>query len=256
MCGLAGFIDPGRGRGGDELRAVAGRMAGELTHRGPDDGGAWADAAAGFGVGHRRLSILELSPAGHQPMISASGRFVIAFNGEIYNFKEIRSDLEKTGMAPAWRGNSDTEAMLEAISAWGLKKALGRFIGMFAFALWDRNERTLFLVRDRMGEKPLYYGWSGAAFLFASELKAMKAFPGFANRIDRDALAEFMTRGSIPSPRSIYEGISKLAPGNVLEFRAAEGRARTWAYWSLSECAESAQGNMLAADDDSAAEQL
>lgn len=211
-------------------------MAVTLDHRGPNDYGVWCDSGAGIALAHRRLSILDLSPAGHQPMHSASGRYVIAFNGEVYNFADLRLQLVKVGAAPAWRGHSDTEVLLAAIEAWGLEVALRRCVGMFALALWDRCEHALFLARDRLGEKPLYYGWQDSGgnrvFLFGSELKALRAHPAFLAQIDRSALAEFMRFGYVPTPRSIYRGIGKLPPGTWLRVAPDATPIR---YWSLAE---------------------
>jgi asparagine synthase (glutamine-hydrolysing) len=235
MCGFAGFL-------GGDLRCLTERatmletMANRIRHRGPDDSGVWCDADTLFGFGHRRLAIVDLSPAGHQPMASASGRYFIAFNGEIYNHLEIRAELEKNGAAPQWRGYSDTETLLAGIEAWGVDDLVIRAVGMFAFALWDRQARTLTLARDRLGEKPLYYGWQSArgnrAFLFASELKALHPHPAFERAIDRDALCVYMRHNNVAGERSIYRGISKLRPGHLLEIslRAPEPMVR--AYWS------------------------
>ena len=217
MCGITGFIDFSRRFAPDDLRAVIGRMTDTLVHRGPDDGGVWVDAEAGIALGHRRLSILDLSPAGCQPMTSGSGRYVIVFNGEIYNFRQLRRELEEAlPEAKSWRGHSDTEVMLAAFETWGVAKAVPKFTGMFSIALWDRQERLLYLVRDRTGEKPLYYGWSGQAFLFGSELKACRAYPGFNAVIDRNALSLLLRHNYIPTPYSIYQGIGKLLPGTIL----------------------------------------
>ncbi|WP_242097951.1 asparagine synthase (glutamine-hydrolyzing) [Sphingomonas sp. CROZ-RG-20F-R02-07] len=195
-------------------------MTGPLRHRGPDDSGRWDDPDAGSGprmvLGHRRLAIVDLSPLGHQPMASVDGRWMIAFNGEIYNHLAIRTELDAAALAPAWRGHSDTETLVAAIAAWGLEATIARAVGMFAIALWDRRERVLHLVRDRFGEKPLYYGWVGGDFLFASELKALRAHPGFTNPIDRDALAAFAARTYVPAPHSIYRDVYKLEQGCIL----------------------------------------
>ena len=215
MCGFAGFLIAG-GEAPGSLEAVATGMALAIQHRGPDDAGAWADAPAGIAFGHRRLSIVDLSPAGHQPMVSACGRFVIAFNGEIYNHLELRAELALTAAAPAWRGHSDTETLLAAIEHWGVETTLEKTVGMFAIALWDVRERTLHLARDRFGEKPLYYGWVNDAFVFGSELKALRAYPGFANPVSREALALYMRFTYVPAPHSIYQGIYKLEPGCLL----------------------------------------
>lgn len=214
MCGIAGILGPSAGD--PQLLAA---MAEPIRHRGPDAGGAWADAEAGIGLAHRRLSIVDLSPHGAQPMASSSGRFVLSFNGEIYNHREIRAELDGIGATAegGWRGHSDTETLVEAIAQWGLEATLQRATGMFALALWDRKTRTLSLVRDRFGEKPLYYGWVGRDLLFASELKAIRVHPGFDATIDRTAVAALCARAYIPTPLSIYRGIFKLQPGCILE---------------------------------------
>ncbi len=214
MCGIAGFVNPSRDATGNDMLSVVVAMANALRHRGPDDSGTWLDPAAGIALGHRRLSVVDLSPLGHQPMQSASGRYVIVFNGEIYNFRALRAELEKRGHA--FRGHSDTEVMLAAITEWGVLKAVPRFNGMFAFALWDREEHKLHLARDRFGEKPLYYGRFGGTFMFASELKALRVHPRFDGDIDRDALGLYMRYGYVPTPYCIYRGVRKLPPGTVL----------------------------------------
>ncbi|MCL6697369.1 asparagine synthase (glutamine-hydrolyzing) [Sphingomonas sp. NSE70-1] len=213
MCGIAGLftldrIDP----------ALLRRMGDAIAHRGPDDQGIWSDESAGIGFSHRRLSILDLSAEGHQPMHSANGRFVICFNGEIYNHAEIRTELEQAGLTPetGWRGHSDTEILLQAFVAWGVEVAISRTVGMFALALWDRQERLLHLARDRFGEKPLFYGWAGRDLVFGSELKALRTHPKFEPTIDRAALKAFVARTYIPAPLSIYRGIFKLLPGTIL----------------------------------------
>lgn len=216
-------------------------MTNTISHRGPDASGAWVDKEVGVALGHRRLSILDLSPHGHQPMASASGRYVIAFNGEIYNHRALRDELIKDGVGPEWRGHSDTEVMLAAFEQWGLEEALPRFNGMFAFALWDKRERMLHLVRDRFGEKPLYYGWIGDAFLFGSELKALKPHPSWRGEIDRGAVALYMRHTYIPAPYSIYRGIRKLLPAHVLSISLANGKCEmppSRAYWSAKDVAE------------------
>ncbi len=222
MCGIAGFV----GNGADP--STIGRMTGVIAHRGPDDQGAWSDPDAGVVLGHRRLSILELSPLGHQPMTAVSGRYVLVYNGEIYDHLAIRAELEAQGAAPPWRGHSDTETLLAAIDAWGIDRALGRATGMFAIALWDRHDRTLTLARDRFGEKPLYYGWAGGLFAFSSEIGAIRALPGFDNPVDRAALSSLLSRTYIPCPQSIYRGLFKLPPGSILTLTpAAAARPRT-----------------------------
>lgn len=215
MCGIAGIFDT---RARRDLREEAGRMTRSLLHRGPDDEGVWSDPC-GIALGHRRLAVVDLSTAGHQPMLSAHGRFVLAFNGEIYNHRAIRGDVEGTGAAPAWRGHSDTETLLAAFEVWGVEATLRRTVGMFALAVWDSQERTLHLARDRFGEKPLYYGWSDGAFLFGSELKAIRAFGGFGNHVCSQALEQYLRLSYVPAPRSIYRDVYKLEPGCILSVR-------------------------------------
>jgi len=251
MCGIAGFLGPA-GAGG-ELEALAGAMAGSLAHRGPDDAGSWADGEAGIGLGHRRLSIIDLSAAGHQPMVSANGRYVLAYNGEVYNAAELRRDLERAGTS--FRGSSDTEAMLEGIARWGLRATLKRLIGMFAFALWDSRERELTLVRDRLGIKPLYWGRFGDTFLFGSELSALKRHPGFSPQIDRDALASFLRFNYVPAPQSIFCGVHKLRPGHLLTVRAGQ-EPKIEAWWTLQEARESGRAKPFAGSDDEAVNAL
>src|SRR5688572_27593438 len=204
MCGIAGFLSS-RAIDPEYAHDTLGAMTGVLAHRGPDDSGQWVDDDAGIALGHRRLSIVDLSPNGHQPMHSATGRWVISFNGEIYNFQDLRRELVSRGCR--FRGHCDTEVLLAAVEAWGLQGALERFNGMFAFAIWDRQDRVLHLVRDRPGEKPLYYGWVGETFVFASELKALRAHDGFDPEIDRDAITLFLRLAYIPAPHSIYRGV-------------------------------------------------
>lgn len=254
MCGLAGFL--GAGDEATLLRTKAIAMADALVHRGPDDAGAWVDADAGIALGHRRLSIIDLSEAGHQPMRSASGRWVIAYNGEIYNHLELRSLLDAQRAAPAWRGHSDTETLLAAIQAWGLDETLRRCVGMFAFALWDREDRVLHLARDRLGEKPLYYGWQGGVFLFGSELKALRAHPAFESAVDRDALALLLRGNCVPAPYSIHQGIRKLTPGTSLRVSRTVRDAAPVPYWSLAEVAEQGVASPAELDGDALVEQL
>ncbi len=255
MCGLTGFWETsGRRTEADLCRTVQG-MAGTLHHRGPDDGGEWADARAGVALGFRRLAIVDLSPAGHQPMTSASERYVIAFNGEVYNFAALRRELAAQNAAPAFRGGSDTEVMLAAIEAWGLEAAVKRFVGMFAFALWDRQERALHLVRDRLGIKPLYYGWAGDTLLFGSELKALRAHPAFRPEIDRDVLTLLLRHSYIPAPYSIYKGVRKLPPGTILSLRGA-GDAQPAPYWSARDAAAAGLADPFTGSDSEAADGL
>ncbi|HEY9874069.1 MAG TPA: asparagine synthase (glutamine-hydrolyzing) [Candidatus Obscuribacterales bacterium] len=236
MCGIAGFLDLSCQLESDRLQATVVQMANTLIHRGPDDGGTWVDASSGIALGHRRLSIVDLSPQGHQPMLSANGRYAIVFNGEIYNFLELRQTLEHLGHR--FRGHSDTEIMLASFSEWGLEQAVKRFNGMFAFALWDTQERVLHLGRDRLGEKPLYYGWVGQTFLFGSELKALKAHPHFKCEINPDALTLYLRHNCIPAPYSIYQGIYKLPPGCILTVGSTASVCEPVSYWSVKEAAE------------------
>jgi asparagine synthase (glutamine-hydrolysing) len=211
MCGIAGIISADR-----PDPALLARMGEVIAHRGPDDIGVWIDENAKIGFSHRRLSIIDLSPAGHQPMRSADGRYVLSYNGEIYNHAEIRREIDSQFGKQAWRGHSDTETLVEAIARWGLEAALTRCVGMFALSLWDAKERRLYLARDRFGEKPLYYGWVGGDFVFASELPAIQLHPRFDNRISRTAVRTFVSRTYIPAPLSIFERIYKLQPGYIL----------------------------------------
>ena len=235
MCGVSGCWSPTRG--GPPIGLIATRMADAVAHRGPDDHGCWSDEAAGIALSHRRLSIVDLSPLGHQPMASASGRFVITFNGEVYNHRQLRQELVAAGTT-GFRGHSDTEVMLAAIELWGLVAAVKRFVGMFVFALWDRRERVLHLVRDRLGIKPVYYGWAGETLLFGSELKALTAHPEFRGEVDRNALAMFMRVGCIPAPYSIYRGVHKLSAGTILSFSSPTDTGTCLTYWSAREVAE------------------
>ncbi|MCU1430166.1 MAG: asparagine synthase, glutamine-hydrolyzing [Actinomycetia bacterium] len=216
MCGIAGVVERAgaspRSRG--DLAALAQRMADRLAHRGPDGSGRWEDVDAGVAFAQRRLAVIDLSPTGAQPMTSASGRYVIVCNGELYNFRALRATLEAQGVR--FRGTCDTEVLLGAIETWGLHEALERANGMFAFALWDTRDRTLQLVRDRLGEKPCYYGWAGSAFVFASECKALRAHPAFAAPVDRSVLGSYLRFGYVPQPWCIYEGFRQLPAGSVL----------------------------------------
>ncbi len=238
MCGLTGIFEATRRTAPEELQVTVSRMADTLRHRGPDDGGVWVDERAGIAMGHRRLSIVDLSPEGRQPMQSECGRYVVVFNGEIYNFGQLRQELASLGHS--FRGHSDTEVLLAGVVQWGLGQAVNRFIGMFAFALWDRKEYVLYLVRDRLGIKPLYYGWMGTTFLFGSELKALRAHPDFKGNINRSALALYLRFCCIPAPYSIYEGIYKLPPGTILTLPSVDKGANSApiAYWSAREAAE------------------
>ncbi len=224
MCGIAGVLSSvGRHV---TAEAVSG-MALALRHRGPDDAGVWVDADSGVALAHRRLAILDLTPAGHQPMVSANGRFVIVFNGEIYNHGDLRAQLRGVN----WRGHSDTETLVAGFEQWGIRATIQRTVGMFAFAVWDRQAGTLTLGRDRLGEKPLYYGWQGETLLFASELKALRAHPAFAADIDRGALALLMRYSAVPAPYSIYRGIRKLVPGTLVTIVPGQMQAEPERYW-------------------------
>lgn len=261
MCGLAGYMSFSAQQ---KLAETVFVMAKAIRHRGPDDAGVWVDEQVGIALGHRRLSIVDLSMAGHQPMLSASGRFVIAFNGEIYNHLSLRAELHADGAAPVWRGHSDTETLLAAIEHWGVVATLQRCVGMFSIALWNQESCTLTLARDRFGEKPLYYGWVGThaqrAFVFGSELKAVRAYPGFANPVCRDALAQYMRFMYVPAPRTIYEGIFKLEPGCLLTIRGqppvdapaqpqrpgqAYDTLQVLRWWSLANAVESGAKNLI-----------
>ncbi|MFS0756801.1 asparagine synthase (glutamine-hydrolyzing) [Noviherbaspirillum sp. 1P10PC] len=252
MCGISGFLSSDNSH---DFDSSVHDMAQALLHRGPDGGGVWSDAARGVALGHRRLAIVDLSPAGRQPMHSACGRYVMAFNGEIYNHQELRRQLNES-----WRGHSDTETLLAAFSHWGIEATLQRTVGMFAIALWDRMERRLYLMRDRMGEKPLYYGWGRNVFFFGSELKALRQHPGFSNEIDRDALCLYFRQNYIPAPRSIYRNICKLEPGCMLSLTLADATTappsplsapaafrglKLHRWWSLHDVAQAGQRNPI-----------
>ena len=253
MCGIAGVLDAAASQ--DALRASVQAMTDRLIHRGPDSAGIWLDPLNGLALGHRRLAVVDLSPAGAQPMTSASGRFVIVLNGEIYNHQRLRADLGEQ----CWRGHSDTETLLAAIEAWGLEHALQRAIGMFALAVWDANLRTLTLARDRMGEKPLYYGRCGSGWAFASELQPIRALPGFGGDIDIASLAGYLRHGYVCGRRSIYKGIERLAPGAMLRIRSegmsliAEEPRR---YWSLSDAVADGVSQPFTGDERDAQDEL
>ncbi|WP_332879718.1 asparagine synthase (glutamine-hydrolyzing) [Massilia sp. S19_KUP03_FR1] len=236
MCGFTGYLGMTSFGIQAEQKILLKRMTDTLAHRGPDDAGYWCDSERGIALGHRRLSILDLSDAGHQPMRSPAGRYVIVFNGEIYNHMLMREELDKGPAAPAWRGHSDTETLLAGFDVWGVEGTVKRALGMFAFAVWDRQTHMLTLGRDRVGEKPLYYGWQGrgsqAVFLFGSELKALRTHPSFDNIIDRGSLCLQLRHSYVPAPYSIYRGIAKLAPGCLLTVSARQPETRSWTYWS------------------------
>ena len=242
MCGLAGFLGSVPPHDATDGISAVRHMTAAIRHRGPDDSGYWQDASQCIFLGHRRLSIVDLSPAGHQPMQSSGGRYVIVFNGEIYNHLSLREKLEAQGRAPVWRGHADTETLLAGFDAWGIQATIEQAVGMFAFAVWDRQAATLTLGRDRLGEKPLYYGWQGhgrhAAFLFGSELKALRAHPAFEGRIDRGALSLQLRYNYVPAPYSIYEGIAKLPPGSLLTISLKQREPQLTRYWSGVRTAE------------------
>jgi asparagine synthase (glutamine-hydrolysing) len=252
VCGLTGFWKSSAAPDSVLAECVE-RMATTLTHRGPDDAGTWVDGAAGIAFGFRRLAIIDLSPTGHQPMVSIDGRYVVIFNGEIYNYRDLRKELENGGRT--LRGQSDTEVVLEACAEWGIDAALGRFVGMFAFAVWDREHRELTLCRDRLGKKPLYYTKVGTTFVFGSELKALCAYPGFRGTVDRDALALYLRFSYVPAPHSIYAGVCKLPPGHVAVVRQG-GEPEIRCYWDARDIVRGALENRLAISDAEAVDSL
>jgi asparagine synthase (glutamine-hydrolysing) len=300
MCGIVGFITGQVGSGVD-LKALSTQMAKAISYRGPDDFGAWVDGSLGVALAHRRLSVIDLSAAGHQPMASASDRFVISFNGEIYNHLSLRAELDLLAASKCvsitWRGHSDTETLLAGFELWGIEATLHRAVGMFAIAVWDKISCSLTLARDRLGEKPLYYGWVGSpigkaeksavqlgelsqitvdqtepgqAFVFGSELKALKAFSGFSNEVCREALAEYMRFMVVPAPRSIYKGIYKLEPGCMLTIKGgldseapaqplrpgqSHGSVSIKRWWALANVVEQGSANLLN-DETQAIEQI
>ncbi|MCC6338253.1 MAG: asparagine synthase (glutamine-hydrolyzing) [Myxococcales bacterium] len=250
MCGVTGFWAPGLEEASAQVMAQA------LAHRGPDDSGVLRCGVNGPVLAHRRLSIIDLSPAGHQPMTSASGRYVITFNGEVFNFAALRKELERAGKAPPWRGSSDTEVMLAAIEAWGLEPAVGRFIGMFAFALWDGQEQRLHLVRDRVGIKPLYWSKVERGLGFGSELKALRRLPGFVTRINRVALAGFLRANCVPGEASIFEETRRVLPGTFLTFSAPTAAPTTTRYWDAVGVARASLAEPFQGTEREAIEQL
>jgi asparagine synthase (glutamine-hydrolysing) len=253
MCGIAGFLNGASNELSRELGEVSSAMKVSLQHRGPDDHGVWIDENAGVALVHRRLSILDLSPAGHQPMISADERFVIIYNGEVYSYQPIAAELAASGIK--FRGHSDTEAILNSFAVNGVEATLKRMIGMFAIALWDRRDRTLTLIRDRLGIKPLYWAKFGKLFLFGSELKALRAHPGWAAEIDRDAVAAYMRHNYIPAPHTIYRGVYKLEPGTILTL-PWQGEPQISRFWNARTVAHNGMLHPLAADDAELTEQL
>jgi asparagine synthase (glutamine-hydrolysing) len=262
MCGFTGALCSIAKK---DLEQSIRNMTETIHHRGPDDVGVWADESVGIALGHRRLSIVDLSSAGHQPMHSSCDRFVIVFNGEIYNHLDLRNQLSVDSRQHQWKGHSDTETLLACFEAWGIEQTLAKTVGMFALALWDKQERKLYLTRDRLGEKPLYYGWVDGAFVFGSELKALRAYPGFNNAISRDALSLYLQYNYVPTPHSIYENIYKLTPGCCLSLTAAavvtslsvapavDGEydgLTLHRWWSLGEAVESGSKHIIKNEDD------
>lgn len=263
MCGIAGFLTLPESESAEHLTHVVGEMVEVQEHRGPNDQGTWADPKSGIALGHCRLSILDLSEQGHQPMLSSCGQFVLIYNGEIYNCNELRKELIQSGHR--FRGHSDTEVLLEAISQWGIQKTLPKLQGMFAFAIWNRSERTLTLVRDRIGIKPLYYGMLGNQFVFSSELKGMKKHPGFQGEIETASVALLMRHNYIPAPYSIYKKIHKLPPGTLLEISFEElfGESSSQAacfkpipYWQLTDAIRNGQNNLFSGSYEQAVDEL
>lgn len=257
MCGIAGLVGGVKERAdAPELRTSLERMSAALMHRGPDDEGYWSDPEQAIGLAHRRLSIVDLSLAGHQPMQSACGRFVLAFNGEIYNFGALRKEIERAGVIERWRGHSDTEVLLAAFHAWGVRAAIQRCVGPFAFGLWDREERTLTLGRDRLGEKPLYYGRIGGTFAFASDLAALRRHPRWHGEIDRNSLALLLRHNYVPAPYSIFRNIFKLRPGCLLRLRSGATDPEIEPYWDAARVVAQAQSSLFDGSPDEAVDRL
>jgi asparagine synthase (glutamine-hydrolysing) len=251
VCGITGYWSSSRAS-----EALALKMAEQIQTRGPDDCGAWLGANAGLALAHRRLSIVDLSPAGHQPMVSACRQFSLAYNGEIYNHDDLRCELESEIGSITWRGHSDTEVLLKGLQHWGVELTLKKLNGMFAFGYWDEGKKRLYLARDRMGEKPLYFGKQNGTFLFGSELKALKAHPEFHAEINRDALALFMRHNYIPAPYSIYQHIRKLKPAHfVVVSDQGKSISEQQCYWDLTSVAENGLKNQIT-DEQQALEQL
>jgi asparagine synthase (glutamine-hydrolysing) len=256
MCGFAGLFE-GVPSDAGRLQAMIDACRDRLVHRGPDDAASWIDAEDGIALGHRRLSIIDLSAAGRQPMLSARGRYVLAFNGEIYNYVDLRRDLE--AMGDGFRGHSDTEVMLAGVARWGLPDTLRKCNGMFAGAVWDRRLRTLSLFRDRFGQKPLYYGWAGGSLVFGSELGALTAHPKLDRALDRTSLELFLRHGYVPAPRTIYDRVHKLPPGTWTSCTADDlvnAQLTPVAYWSAAEAARTGLADPFSGDEAAAIETL
>jgi len=254
MCGLAGLFRKG-GASAEELESLARAMTGPIRHRGPDDDGVFVVPEAGVALGFRRLAIIDLSPAGHQPMTSESGRFTLVFNGEVYNHHALREELLALGHR--FRGHSDTEVILAAFESWGIAAAVPRFVGMFAIAVWDAGERSLTLIRDRLGIKPMFYWSGGRDFAFGSELKSLAAVPGFERRLDRDALASYLRFLYVPAPATIYQGVRKLPPGHLITIRdPSVPLPLPEAYWSALTAARDGASTQLVSSDEEAVDRL
>ena len=254
MCGFAGVYAPGAMRGADLEQTVA-EMAAAISHRGPDDHGLWCDQERGIGLGFRRLSIIDLSANGHQPMESAHGRFWMVFNGEIYNYTDIRADLEHVGAR--FRGGSDTEVILAAFEHWGIEQAVRRFVGMFAIAVWDTGEHTLTLIRDRLGIKPLFVYARDGVVAFGSEMKALMELPGFDRTLDLDAVAEYLRHLYVSAPRSMFKHVSKIPPGHLLRItRDMPGYAAPEPYWSLTDVVQRGLTTGFSGTDEEALDEL
>lgn len=250
MCGFTGVLS--QIDWSNQAEQLLDAMGAAIGHRGPNDKGAWFDKDAGIGFAHTRLAVVDLSPAGHQPMHASSGRYVIAFNGEIYNHLQLRKELQGQN----WRGHSDTETLLAGFDAWGIEATIERSVGMFAFAVWDKHRQQLILGRDRAGEKPLYYGWHGESFLFGSELKALKKHPNFNNTLNSDAIAAFLSRSYIPTPLSIYKHINKLIPGSLLYVSRAKPDPVIKQYWSALDKAMAGVRAPFMGDEEEAVDEL
>ncbi len=254
MCGIAGYIDP-LNFNSSEASSITRRMGDRLAHRGPDGAGEWFDENLGIALVHRRLAILELSEAGSQPMLSPSGRYCVVFNGEIYNHLELRKIIDSSHLSVTWRGNSDTETLVASFDVWGIDKTLRDTVGMFAIAVWDRHEKTLTLARDRLGEKPLYFGWQGSVFIFASELQAIREHPSFKKEIDREALPAYFRGGYVPAPHTVWKGIKKLPPGTYCTIPLKVGSSDQISftpYWALEQVRSQPTFNSFRYDDKSA----
>lgn len=249
MCGIAGLIDFSCSTSAEQLERQACRMGDAQNSRGPDGAGQWSEPESGIGLDHRRLAIIDLTEEGVQPMHSSSGRYVTVYNGEIYNYRELRAELEQTEGFSGWRGHSDTEVMLEAVEQWGFEKAVTTFSGMFAIAVWDRLHRCLFLARDRMGEKPLYYSKQDNLFLFGSELKALMAHHSFAKKVDRHSLTSYLRYHYVPAPRTIFKNVHCLMPGTWTCIHADGSVSQPQPYWSLLECARESEDRIFTAPD-------